>query len=66
MTKRWEYQVLYRIDATTSFVKSDDIEELMDIHDIVEHGPDWATIEEIRIHYNGEARCLTPAELAQL
>ena len=45
---RWIVTITYRTDAGPLPVEHD-IEELHDIHDIVERGPDWNTITSIKI-----------------
>lgn len=45
---RWSATVLYRTDTGLVDV-SHDIEELEDLHQLVESGPDWNTIEKIEI-----------------
>ncbi len=47
--KRWMAQISYRSGHPTSVVL---FEEIADLHDIVEHGPDWNEIDEIVITYN--------------
>lgn len=47
-TKRWLATVFYRADAGLIDV-CHDIEEIEDLHDIIERGPDWNCIERIEI-----------------
>jgi hypothetical protein len=42
----WHVTVRYRTDQGPLEVEHD-IEELMELHDLIEHGPHWDTIEEI-------------------
>jgi hypothetical protein len=45
---RWLATVFYR--SSSGLVPVDhDVEELHDLHDLVERGPDWNTIEKIEI-----------------
>jgi len=44
--KRWLATIYYRSDAGGVDVDHD-IEELEELHDIVERGPDWNTIDKI-------------------
>lgn len=48
MTKRWIAKVTYRSEHGTVDVDHE-IEELDEIAEIVERGPDWNTIETIEI-----------------
>lgn len=43
---RWHATIFYRSEAGTVDVDHD-IEELEELHDLVERGPDWNTIEQI-------------------
>jgi len=45
---RWHATVLYRSESGVVDVKHD-LVELADLHDLVELGPHWDTIEEIHI-----------------
>ena len=45
---RWHATVHYRTDHGIADVQHD-IAELMDLHDLVERGPHWDTIEKIEI-----------------
>ena len=45
---RWTATVMYRSEAGTVDVQHD-IEELMDLQELVEAGPDWGAIEGIHI-----------------
>ena len=47
--KRWTARISYRSDHPTEVVL---VEEIADLHDIVEHGPHWNKIDEIVITYN--------------
>lgn len=46
--KRWQATIWYRSDSGPLDVTFD-IEELEEVHDLVEHGPLWDTIERIEI-----------------
>lgn len=48
MTKRWKVVVTYDRLADLIFF----VEELMDMQDIIEGGPDWGLIESITVTYN--------------
>lgn len=48
MSTRWIASITYR-GAHGATVVDYDIEELFDLHDIVEAGPDWRTIMDITI-----------------
>lgn len=48
MILRWHATIVYRSNAGLVPVEHD-IEEIFDLHDLVEHGPDWDTIAEIRL-----------------
>jgi hypothetical protein len=43
---RWHATVYYRTDSGTVEVEHD-LQELYELHDLVEHGPHWDTIERI-------------------
>lgn len=43
---RWHATIFYRSEAGTVDVDHD-IEELEELHELVERGPDWNTIEQI-------------------
>lgn len=42
--KRWRVEVSYKSDRKT-LVKR--IEEIAELHDLIEHGPDWREIDQI-------------------
>lgn len=46
--KRWWAEITYRTE-NGSESKAHEFEELVALHDIVEYGPDWNTIIDIRI-----------------
>lgn len=48
MTARWQATVQYRADHATVDVVHD-IEELHDLHPLIERGPHWDTIIKIEI-----------------
>ena len=50
-TKRWHVQFRYAGEPN-SFRPEIDIEELEELQDIVEGGPDWGTLVDIVITYN--------------
>lgn len=45
---RWLAEITYMTDAGQNVVQHD-VEELEDLHDIVERGPDWNAIDEIKV-----------------
>jgi hypothetical protein len=45
---RWLIEIDYRTE-NGSVTVDHHVEELEELHDVVEHGPDWNTIEEIRV-----------------
>lgn len=47
---RWHVKVIYNTIILST--KEFDIEELEDLHDIIEQGPDWNSIDKIEITYN--------------
>lgn len=47
--KRWNVFITYRGGLGH---ESFDIEELEELHTLIEHGPDWNLIERIEIHLN--------------
>jgi hypothetical protein len=49
---RWHAIVSYRADAGTLDV-CHDLEELYELHDRIEHGPHWDTVERIVITRSG-------------
>lgn len=49
--KRWTAVVTYRTNNGPVDVEHE-IEELEDLHDLIERGPDWNTIVSIVITYN--------------
>lgn len=62
---RWQATVHYRTDHGTADVVHD-LEELADLHDLVERGPHWDTIEYISIikinHSTSETLTVEQAE----
>lgn len=54
--KRWIVTLYYRSEAAKVVDVEHHIEELGEIEDIVEHGPDWNTIIEGRIRLNPNRR----------
>ena len=47
-TPRWLAVIVYRSNEGPSFA-SHDLDEIEDLHDIVERGPHWDTVERIEI-----------------
>lgn len=52
--ERWEYQIIFRHNKTKKCPTGlktvfGTIEEIEDLHEIIEAGPDWNTIKDIRI-----------------
>jgi hypothetical protein len=45
---RWMAEILYR----NGKVKVEGFEELYELHDIIEHGPDWNSIDHITVTLN--------------
>lgn len=62
---RWQATVHYRTEHGTADVIHD-MEELADIHDLIERGPHWDTIQKIEIfrinHCSSEALTVEQAE----
>jgi hypothetical protein len=50
--RRWHATILYRTDAGLNPVEHD-LEELAELHDLVERGPHWDTIHKIVIQRVG-------------
>lgn len=48
LMNRWHATIFYRTDAGTVDVEHD-LEELSDLHDVVERGPHWDTVEKITV-----------------
>ncbi len=48
---RWLVEIDYATDNGTTTVDHH-IEELEELHNVVENGPDWNTIQQIRVHLN--------------
>lgn len=48
-TARWKATIYYRSNTTGIVDVEHGIEELEELHDIVERGPDWNTIDRIEI-----------------
>lgn len=50
--KRWKVEATYRTGAPGTFLVEDHaIEELFELHDWIERGPDWTKLESIVITY---------------
>ena len=62
---RWQASVIYRTDQGPVDVVRD-IEEIEDLHDLVEAGPHFDTVQEIRIirvgHLDGDSLTVEQAE----
>jgi len=61
--KRWTAHITYRRDAGNE-TRVVSFEELHEMHDIVEDGPDFYAIDKIEIRINGRA-ALTTIEQAE-
>jgi len=59
---RWMATIHYRTDEGTVDVDHD-LEELMDLHNVVERGPHWDTIDRIEIRRPQPSRLTTGAAL---
>jgi hypothetical protein len=60
---RWLVEIDYRtVNGSTTV--DHHVEELEELHDVVEHGPDWNMIEEIRVHLNPQ-RTLHPGDTVE-
>ena len=53
--KRWHVEVSYKSDRKT-LVKR--IEEIAELHDLIEHGPDWREIDQIVVTLIASANTL--------
>jgi hypothetical protein len=47
--KRWHVEIDYRSQVHGILTIEHDIEEIEELHMLVERGPDWNTIQQIRI-----------------
>lgn len=52
MVSRWQMSVTYRGGDAGPIVVEYDIEELFEIHDLIERGPDWNTVMNVDIKLN--------------
>ena len=52
MVSRWQMSVTYRGGDAGPIVVEYDIEELFEIHDLIERGPDWNTVMNVNIKLN--------------
>tara|TARA_R110002020_G_scaffold150003_4_gene326523 strand:+ start:137 stop:310 length:174 start_codon:yes stop_codon:yes gene_type:complete len=52
MVSRWQMSVTYRGADAGPIVVEYDIEELFEIHDLIERGPDWNTVMNVDIKLN--------------
>jgi len=50
---RWKAIVTYEVDGGEFRQNEHYIEELYEIHDIIEQGPTWCSIRDFRIEYHG-------------
>jgi len=48
---RWHYEAYYRTDDGGEIIEGD-IQEIMDLHRIVELGPNWGGLDHIKITMN--------------
>jgi hypothetical protein len=60
---RWRIEIDYRME-NGSITVDHHVEELEDLHDVVERGLDWNTMEEIRVHFNPQ-RTLHPGDTVE-
>jgi hypothetical protein len=49
MGKRWRATCVYKLDRDRTVEAHNEIEELGELHELVELGPDWNSIERIEI-----------------
>ena len=52
MVSRWQMNVTYQGGDAGPIVVEYDIEELFEIHDLIERGPDWNTVMNVNIKVN--------------
>jgi hypothetical protein len=52
MLKRWHADAHYNTESGTTVI-SHDFEELEELHDLIEAGPDWTTVDRIEVRYAG-------------
>ena len=67
MLRRWHAKVCYRANASLIDVEHD-LDEIADLHDLIERGPHWDTIELIevrRVNHNA-SETLTVEQAEQL
>lgn len=51
MLKRWRAVASYKADnGIVSFAH--EFDELEELHDLIEAGPDWTTLDKIEVRYN--------------
>lgn len=62
---RWEVRAWYRTDNGLVDV-THDIDELAELHEIIERGPSWLALDRIEIQYRGVPQRLTIEEAAKL
>ena len=60
MSKRWMAEITYRNGTPPSLVQ---FEEIADLHNIVERGPDWNEIEQIVVTLNRSSATLRREEM---
>ena len=51
--KRWLAKIVYRVDATVLKTVYHYVDELEELQDLVEKGPDFGAIKSFEISYNG-------------
>ncbi len=49
--KRWIVEATYRLDDISTTCRRFEIEELIELHNEIEHGPDWCALVDIRIRH---------------
>lgn len=64
--KRWEAVIWRRYDGLMMKRERHELEELCDLHDIVEQGPHFGTIDKIEITFVGGGAGLTVEEAETL
>lgn len=62
--QRWRAVIVYRLDASEKVDVEHFFEEISDLEEIVERGPDWNAIESISINLNRTASYSTIEEAA--
>lgn len=62
---RWQVRITYRTKKGPLDIDHD-VEEISEVHDLVEHGPHWDTIIGVYITRQGPASRLTVEEAEEL